>query len=197
MKPEEMARFVIDSIEPLRDSIYGNRYRVAAHLSDGTYLPCVVLQSRQALVRLALRRFKEEHSHYESIVGTFVAGGTCVDDYYLKDVEVSPFAWPLERLKEIHGETVMGWTAFVAEMKDGTMHSYGTSFSFDFFELPVGYSHSDIVKIHSGMVYSKDSGLKAFSMNSAQQTKPFRERPFFTCYLQDLDAAGLATSVDA
>jgi hypothetical protein len=126
MKPEEMARFVTDNIEPLKDQVCGNRYRVAAHLNDGTYLPCVVLQSRQAQVKLALRRFKEERSNYESIVETFVAGGSHVAGYQLKDIEISPFAWPLELLKTIHGETTMGWTAFVTEMKDGTMYSYGT-----------------------------------------------------------------------
>jgi hypothetical protein len=188
MKPEEMAKFVTDNIEPLRDQIYGNRYRVAAHLNDGTYLPCVVLQSRQAQVKLALRRFREERSNYESIVETFVAGGSHVADYQLKDVEVSPFAWPLKLLKIIHGETAMGWTAFVAEMKNGTMYSYGTSFNFESFDLPSGYSHSDIARIHSGMVYSKTAGLVAFSMKLVQETHPLRERPFFNCYLQALDA---------
>jgi hypothetical protein len=188
MKPEEMARFVTSNIEPLKDQIYGNRYRVAAHLNDGTYLPCVVLQSRQAQVKLALRRFKEERSNYESIVETFVAGGSQVAEYDLKDIEVSPFAWPFELLKTIHGETSMGWTAFVAEMKDGTMYSYGTSFNFEFFDLPVGYSHSDIASIHSGMAYSKTAGLVAFSMKSVQEAHPLREKPFFTCYLQTLGA---------
>lgn len=190
MNSDEMARFVTNNIEPLKDPIYGSRYRVAAHLNDGTHLPCVVLQSRQAQVKLALRRFKEERSNYKSIVETFVACESRVAHYQLKDIEVSPFAWPLELLKTIHGETTMGWTAFVAEMRDGTMHSYGTSLSFEFFDLPVGYSHSDIVRIHSGMAYSKASGLVAFSMKSVQETRPLREKPFFTCYLQTLDAAG-------
>ena len=188
MKPEEMTRFVTHNIEPLKDQIYGNRYRVAAHLNDGTYLPCVILQSRQAQVKLALRRFKEDSSNYESIVETFVTGGSHVADHQLKDIEDSPFAWPLELLKTIHGETTMGWTAFVAEMKDGAMYSYGTSFNSEFFDLPVGYSHSDIARIHSGMAYSKTTGLVVFSMKSVQETHPLRERPFFTCYLQTLDA---------
>jgi hypothetical protein len=192
MKPEEMASFVIDKVEPLKDKIYGNRYRVAAHLNDGTYLPCLVLQSRQAQVELALRRFKQhrwKRSEYKSVVETFVAGGSRVAHYQLKDIEISPFAWPIELLKTIHGETTMGWTAFVAEMKDGTMYSYGTSFNFEFFDLPVGHSHSDIVKIYSGMVYSKAARLEPFSMRAFQEIQPHREKPFFTCYLQTLDAA--------
>jgi hypothetical protein len=46
MTQDEMAAFVVRNVEPLTDKIYGNRYRVAAHLKDGTYLPCVVLQSK-------------------------------------------------------------------------------------------------------------------------------------------------------
>jgi hypothetical protein len=191
MKPEEMASFVTDKVEPLTDKIYGNRYRVAAHLNDGTYLPCLVLQSRQAQVELALRRFKQhrwKRSQYKSVVETFVAGGSHVASYQLKDIEISPFAWPIELLKTIDGETTMGWTAFVTEMKDGTMYSYGTSFNFEFFDLPVGYSHSDITKIYSGMAYSKAAGLEPFSMKAVQEIQPYREKPFFTCYLQTLDA---------
>jgi hypothetical protein len=96
--------------------------------------------------------------------------------YQLKDIEISPFAWPLELLKTIHGETTMGWTAFVTEMKDGTMYPYGTSFNFEFFDLPVRYSHSDIARIYSGMAYSKTAGLVAFSRKSVQETHPPREK---------------------
>jgi hypothetical protein len=191
MKPEKMGSFVADKVEPLPDKIYGKRYRVAAHLNDGTYLPCLVLQSRQAQVELALRRFKQHRwkgSQYKSVVETFVAGGSPVASYQLKDIEISLFAWPIELLKTIHGETTMGWTAFVTEMKDGTMYSYGTSFNFEFFDLPGGYSHSDITKIHSGVSYSKAAGLEPFSMRAVQEIQPYREKPFFTCYLQALDA---------
>jgi hypothetical protein len=59
MTQDEMTAFVARNVEPLTDKIYGNRYRVAAHSRDGTYLPCVVLQSKKAQVDLALRGFKE------------------------------------------------------------------------------------------------------------------------------------------
>jgi hypothetical protein len=189
MKPSELAKFVTDNIEPLKDSIYGNRYRAAAHLTDGTYLPCVVFQSRQAQVKLALRRFKElrwKRSQYRGVVDTFVSGGSHVAEYNLKAVEISPFAWPLDLLKTIHGETTMGWTAFVAEMKDGKMYSYGTDFRMEFFDLPQGYSHGDILRIHSGMLYSLARGPEKFSLDAMKETQPLREKPFFTCYLKEL-----------
>ena len=191
MTPAEMATFVVQNIEPLADKIYGNRYGVAAHLIDGTYLPCVVLQSKEDQANLALRRFKDlrwKREQYRSVVEVFVSGGSRVAEYHLQNVEISPFAWPLEILRNIHGETTMGWTAFVAEMKDGTLYSYGTQFNFEFFDLPSGYLHSDIAKIHSGMIYSKPRGIENFSMPAAKEIQPLREKPFFTCYLKDLDS---------
>ncbi len=82
----------------------------------------------------------------------------------------------------------MGWTAFVVEMKDGTMYSYGTQFSDEFFDLPHRYRHSDIRKIHSGMAYSKVRGLVNARRLPLEETRPYRERPFLTCYLKELDS---------
>lgn len=193
MKPEDMASFVKINVEPLKGKIYGNRYRVAAHLDDGTFLPCVVLQSKKSQVELALRRFKQlrwKRSQYELVVATFVASGSRVAVHHIRDIDISPFAWPTELLKTIHGETTMGWTAFVTEMKDETMYSYGTPFNFEFFNLPAGYSHLDIRQIHSGMVYSQSAGLEAFSLEKMSEIKPYRDMTFFTCYLETLDAEG-------
>jgi hypothetical protein len=189
IKTEELANFLKKNIEPLNDQIYGNRYRAAARLTDDTYLPCVVFQSRKSQVELALRRFDQlrgDPPQYRMVVESFVAGGSKISDYEIKTVEPSPFAWPLTTLKQIHGETVMSWTAFVVEMSDGTMHSYGTSFCFEFFDLPEGYSYADIARIHSGMVYSQERGLESFSVDSLREIQPYREKPFFTCYLKEL-----------
>ena len=71
-------------------------------------------------------------------------------------------------------------------MKDGTMYSFGTTFCFEFFELPEGYSYNDIARIHSGMVYSRGQGLVEFSMNPLKDVHIYREKPFFTCYLDQL-----------
>src|SRR4029079_1414586 len=45
-----------------RVSVYGPRYRGAVTLKDATHLACAVLQSKQAIVELAKRRFREETS---------------------------------------------------------------------------------------------------------------------------------------
>lgn len=73
MSDAEIAGYLQAEIEPLKDNIYGNRYRVAAYLIDGTYLPCVVFQSKRKLVELALRRLAETKTD-RGVVGSFVAG---------------------------------------------------------------------------------------------------------------------------
>jgi len=186
---KDMAAFLRTNIEPLEDRIFGKRYRAAARLLDETYLPCVVFQSRLLTVDLAIRRFDElrsDPSQYRMVVESFVSKGSHAADYEIKAIEPSPFAWPLEFLKKIHGETVMSWTAFVVEMKDGVMFSFGTTFSFEFFELPEGYAYTDIARIHSGMLHSQEQGLIPFSTNSMNGIRIYREKPFFTCFLDHL-----------
>ncbi|MGB8473562.1 MAG: hypothetical protein WCE61_05685 [Candidatus Acidiferrum sp.] len=189
MKPNELKDFLVANVEPLEDPNIGKRYRAAAYLIDGTYLPCIVFQSRQGRLELALRRFKQcrwKREQYRMVVETFVAGGSHVADYDLKAVELSRFAWPIAIMKTIHGETTMGWTAFVAEMKDKTMYSYGTDFRMEFFDLPNGYTYEDILRIHSGMVYSDKRGLEKFSLEAMREAQTLREKPFFACYLKEL-----------
>lgn len=187
--PHEIANFVKSSIEPLTDSIYGNRYRCAAYLLDGTYLPCVIFQSKTAELNLFLRRTRElrwKPSQKNRVIESFVTGGSRVASSELEKLEPSPFAWPLHLLKQIQGETTMGWIAFVAEMNDGTMWSYGTDFRVEFFDLPAGYSYDDIAKIHSGMSYAPLTGLQPFNFDTLNIAPPLREKPFFTCYVDGL-----------
>ncbi len=182
MSAAEIASYLKAEIEPLEDKFYGDRYRVAAYLIDGTYLPCVVFQNKRRLVELALRRIAETKLD-RSVVETFVAGRSSVASYDVARVEPSPFAWPRAMLRQIHGETTMGWTAFVAVMNDGIRFSYGTQFHFEFFDVPDGYSFSDIKEIQSGMIYLESDGTKPFSFDRHKLAKCFREKPFFNCYL--------------
>jgi hypothetical protein len=141
MNESEIIEFLRATVEPLPDSVYGNRYRASAYLIDGTYLPCVVFQSKGRQVDLALKRFEQLRSkpdQYRMVVETFVADTTSMADYNITSIEVSPFAWPLRILRTIKGETTMAWTAFVAEMNDKKRFSFGTSFSREFFDLPDG-----------------------------------------------------------
>jgi hypothetical protein len=186
----ELKSFLRDNVEPLEHSIYGKQYRAAVHLTDGTYLPCVVFQDRKLRVELALRRFRQlffKRSEYKRVVASFVSRESNLADWQIQSVEHSPFAWPVVLLKSIHGETAMSWTSFVAEMRDGAFHSFGTTFSFEFFDLPDGYSWGDIKDIQSGMVYSQAKGLTPYSLDALREARLYRDRPFFTCYLDDLN----------
>lgn len=189
IKEADLVDYLRREIEPQEHPIYGKQYRAAAKLIDGAYLPCVIFQGRNSRVNLALKRFKElrwRKREYEDVVSTFVSRGSNIANWAIASVEQSPFAWPAAILKTIHGETTMSWTSFVAEMVDGTLHSFGSTFSFEFFELPEGYSYRDIKKIHSGMVYSEKNGITPYSLTSLEEAVVYRERPFFTCYLDQI-----------
>lgn len=186
---EDIKKYLINSIVPIPDSIYGNSYRAAAYLRDGAYLPCVVFQSRQRRVELALEQFnalKAQPEKYKRIVENFVVGGSMVAEYNIVNVERSPFAWPLNILKKINIESTRSWTAFVVEMKDGRKFNFATTFAMEFFDLPDGYTYFDIKKIYSGMKFSEVRGMSPFDVDEDEYIEYHREKQFFICYLNGL-----------
>jgi hypothetical protein len=198
---EDIIRFLRANIEPLTDATYGNSYRASVTLTDGLELPCVMFRNSSRLVELAIRRFKEEQSGksifnkssgmgYKEIIKTFVANGNCINDYDIAKVKKSDFAFPVQVLKQINGETKMGWTGFVAKMHDGNQFAFGTTFQFDFFNLPAGYSTTDIVKIVNHSYLDKNGNLKNYhdpkDYDSFDRSLIYRERPYFECYLDNL-----------
>ena len=154
MRTENIIEFVKKHVEPLPAyPPYGERYRVAATMTDGTPLPCVVIESASHTVDLSLKRFEETRKSsdlymgYRAIVTSFVTKGNTVNDYDLKELAQTSFAIPLPRMQEIKGETSMGWTEFYAIMKDGAEFRFGTTYLTEFFDMPSGYSAADIVKV--------------------------------------------------
>ncbi len=66
-RQEDIVAFAKKSVEPLPPCFpYGERYRVAATLNDGTYLPCVVVESASQTVDLAIKRFEETREKMEN-----------------------------------------------------------------------------------------------------------------------------------
>ena len=191
---------IVSNVEPLPDSIYGPRYRCALTLKDGTQLPCAVLQSKTKLIELAKRRVKEEMSGkgkiggpdpYGQILSVFVAGGNRVNEYDVASASVSKYAPPLALLNQIHGETTMGWTGWVFEMKDGRLFQYGSGYCIEFFQLPEGYSFDDVVKVQNHSFLSKDGALVSLERGGLppadyNRERLFRERVFFTCYIDGI-----------
>lgn len=197
---EDIIRYLINYVEPLPDSAYGPGYRAAVTLVDGTYLPCVIFRNPKTIVDLAIRRFDEEKRGkgvfsrssglgYPDIVKNFVTNGNCINSYDVAKVEKSPYAIPKQLLQQIRGETLMGWTGFVARMKDGKHFGFGTSFSFSFFNLPEGYSYSDVSEIinHSYInVEGNVEGFKGHSTSGDFRANSFREKIYFECFLDGL-----------
>ncbi len=182
MIAQEIVKFVKENIEPLPPAPpAGERYRVSAKMTDGTYPPCVVIESTDRRVDLAIRRFEESRTEknpnmgYRPIVANFVARGNRINDFDIEDLAPSPFAIPLARLREVRGETSMGWTAFTAIMKDGKGFHFGTTYLMEFFDLPEGYSGADIQKI-----------IPAPRGESPQLEGRLLAKPFFTCYVNGL-----------
>lgn len=187
----EIVAYALRHIEPTPDLASVPAFRCAAHLKDGLYLPCVLLRATNPQIDLALRRFaetaaQEERTEQErksflrrlfatavpfgltDIVKTFVATGNRVNSWHLDRIEPSPFALPPARLQEIQGETRMGWTQFVGVMRDEKEFSFGTTYHTNFFEMPPGYTATDVVRIIPGGTVPGPT---------------YRERPFFECFI--------------
>jgi hypothetical protein len=184
---DKIAKFLVENVVPWTDHSFGSYYRASAYLRDGTYLPCVMFGNPTKLIDLAIRRFVEttndEYQH-RLVAGSFVARNATVPVFNVSRVEPSRYAWPETILRQIHGETTMGWTSFTAKMKDGKLYSFGTPFNFEFFDLPEGYSVEDIVEINSGMVLDENGIETKFYHDWSREC--FRDKPFFYCYTECL-----------
>jgi len=182
---KEILRFAKERIPPIGPQ--RDLYRCSAYLTDGTFLPCVILENLNGVVDLAIRRFDETRGaktgagmDYRSIVTSFVTKGNTVNSYDLRDIEVSPYAILPERAKEIRGETSMSWTEFTVRMDDGMEFPFGTTYLMEFFEMPEGYSADKIQRI-----IAHEIGKPGFRPGEAK-VKVYREKPYFTCYVDDL-----------
>ena len=195
--------FIRSNIEPLEDSAYGPGYRASAYLTDGTFLPCVIFRNPSKIVNLAIRRFKEEQSGngmfsrssglgYLEIVKTFVASGNCVNEYDIERVEKSRYAFPLSVQRQILGETTMGWTGFAARMTDGKYFGFGTTFHWEFFDLPDGYSGEDAVEIVNHSYVLQTGELRSHKVpflenpDDYKSAVIYREKPFFECFIESI-----------
>lgn len=201
IKEKEIVKFLKENIEPLKDKAYGLSYRTSVYLVDGTFLPCVIFRSSKTIVDLAIRRFEEDRTvknifkntktSYFDLVKVFVASGNRINAYDISKIEKSRFALPLTILKQIHGETRMGWTGFVVKMKDGKCFSYGTTFGTEFFDLPKEYTVEDIDKIINNSYVLKTGEIQSCYSSSTRPTNEnksivYRERPYFECYLDSI-----------
>ena len=202
MPIKQVFQTVIETEEPLPDDVYGDRYRCACTLTDGTHLPCVVLQSRSKRVDLAKRRIGEVRAGkgriggpdpYGQIVSVLVASGNQVADYDIVAAEKSRFAIPRVLMSQIHGETFMGWTGWGFEMVDGRLFSYGCGNDFEFFQLPEGYGFTDVRVVHNhsyvyaaGEIRPLPRGVPAKLPEDYDRTAVLMDRPYFICNIDGI-----------
>lgn len=204
MKPLDenaIISYLKENVTPLNDDRFGPGYRASVYLTDGTFLPCVLFRNSEPIVELAVRRFKEEQSGrsifaksaglgYEYVVKTFVAQGNCINHYEIAEITKSRFAFPLEVLGQVKGETTMGWTAFVASFRDGRRLGFGTRWSTEFFDLPQGYETEEIVEIiNNSYLLGTGEVVHHRSLDPKMTIAKLdinREKPFFECYLDGL-----------
>ncbi len=199
----EILDFLHSNIKPLENQSYGPGYRASAYLNDGTFLPCVIFRNSKPIVDLATKRFENERKGrsifakssnlgYKDIVKTFVASGNKVNDYDIKKVELSLFAFPIEILSQIEGETTMGWTGFVLKMDDEKHFAFGTQFLTEFFQMPEGYTISDIKEVINHSYISKSGEVKSHDVPFIETPEDYnsdclyRERQYFECFIDKL-----------
>lgn len=199
----EIINFLKNNVEPLADNGYGLGYRASVYLSDNTYLPCVIFRNPKTVIELAIRRFDEERKGkgifsrssglgYNDIVKTFVTSGNCTNDYDISRVEKSKYVLPANIQGQVRGETTMGWTGFVLKMKDGKHFSFGTSFHFEFFDIPENYTPSDIVEVVNHSYTTRTGEVRQHKVPFFEEpadydrTIIYRERPFFECFMDNL-----------
>jgi len=177
----ELAKWLRNHIEPVSSFETKDTYRAAAHLTDGTFLPCVVFSNPAERLKLALRRFEETRKdrsldpsiNYEAIVKAFAIDGSRVSAWQIARIDHSRFAIPA-KLRDVvfaAGETRMSWIQFVGTMADGSSHSFGSPFNIEFFDMPEGYSAKDMVEVVS---HTQTDGRR------------YNDLPFFDCFLDDL-----------
>ncbi len=172
----------------------GKLYRCSGYLSDGTYLPCIIVVGSQLLDELVLpqlNRMRSEEKLLElsdykgpgplfettAMIKRAFTKVNRVSAKAIDSLESCPFALPRERREEITMETSLGWTQFTGVMGDGAKFEFGTSWETLFFDMPAGYSASDLVSVLPDKTGATSiAGLKIF-----------RERPHFVCIVDHLD----------
>ena len=196
MNEKEIITFLKMNIEPIVDDIYGYIYRASVVLRDNVTIPCVKFSCADTYIDLAIRRFEEEKENkiflnneenpYRQIVSNFCIEHNIIDSKKIVRIERSRYAFPIEILKQIQGETLMSWTGFVVKMRDGNYFNFGTAFSFSFFDLP---ENSDIVEAinHSYIDSSgKIQNYRKTGLKNLSGAKIYREKDYFSCYLKGL-----------
>lgn len=152
-------------------------YRCAAHLSDGSFLPCVVVRNRSELRERLKKRLREgDTEKYDSILGN---RATVVDPFLTRNYISPEDIVSLERSRHAIPLRVLGQVTedlfsfpFIATMDDGCAFSFCTNWDMHFFEMPHGY-HADRIDT-----------VRSTSMKSISDPV-YRQKNFSTCLVEE------------
>jgi hypothetical protein len=200
---DEKIKYLKENIAPDRDRAHGVVCRAAARLTDGTFLPCVRFLNPGGAIAGAVERFARARGGecivnnspelgFRLQVKSIVADGNRVNEYDVARIEPSRFAFPPAILDRIEGETTMGWTGFSARMRDGKYFGFGTTGSFEFFEMPDGYEPADIAEILNHSFVAAGGEVQDLPRAFLYAPPGYREavihqsRPFFSCFVDEL-----------
>lgn len=199
---EEKIRFLREEIGADASHFHGNYYRAAAYLKGGTFLACVIFRKpdydiKSAASMLERARIGEytvngsSELAYEMEIKSLVSHRNRVNFYDIQRIVPSQFAFPSEILNQIRGETTMGWTGFSARMSDGKYFGFGTTQAAGFFELPEGYSKTDIVEIINHSFVTKNGELRQHKLAfldappDYEEAVIYRSLPYFDCFIDE------------
>jgi hypothetical protein len=113
-------------------------YRASAYLKDGTFLPCVIFSNPHHVIKKAIAEIElakqgkilynnSPELGFQLTVKQFISFQNRVNFYVIAKIVQSRFAFPVNILNQIKGETTMGWTGFSARMSDGRFFGFGTT----------------------------------------------------------------------
>ena len=75
-------------------------------------------------------------------------------------------------------------------MLDGKQFAFGTSFLFEFFDMPQGYTPDDIFEIINHSHLDKENNLKSYHSPEVYEQFDknliYREKTYFECYIDNL-----------
>lgn len=185
--------------------IYGDgnkSYRAAARMTDGTFLPCVQFSNPNPRIEHVFDRLKaalngriiDDNLQLSDVLVPIQIAmiNNNIQHWEIACIEPSPFAFPPEVFQKIYGETTMGWTGFATRMLDDKYFGFGSRGGFEFFDMPEGYSPSDIIEIVNHAYVLKTGELRhhqrAFLNNPPDYDNAVvhLSRPYFECFMEGI-----------
>jgi len=203
----KVLEYIENRVDRFPDPTFGEGARCSVYLKDGTYLPCVLLRDWQKAVSLFMARLDQEGSGRavlaeikdiaeQSLVRFFITNQNIVKLSDIASIEVSPYAIPHSFLRELDLNSdnkllPKNTLSFVLEMNDDQLFLYeNRALNQEFYDLPSGYSFSDVKKVHKSAYKHPDGLVRRVPITYKDEQikfmpeESFTQKPFFVCYTE-------------